>query len=168
MAQNDREAGEVPHTSIDTEAHWTKSGWHGWVYGWKLHLATTVAGVWIPLAARLTPANEADSRLTPRLLEELPEEARFVLGDTHYNAPEVHQLCESADRILVASGHRGAYPHTDAGVEVRRIFHELRSRAIENFRTGSSRASSTGKARYPPKGLPTPLDSRSEPSSSIS
>ena len=26
-----RDAGEVPHTSIDTEAHWTKSGWHGWV-----------------------------------------------------------------------------------------------------------------------------------------
>jgi hypothetical protein len=38
--KKDREAGEVPHTSIDTEAHWTKSGWHGWVYGWKLHLAT--------------------------------------------------------------------------------------------------------------------------------
>src|SRR5919206_5330739 len=31
--KKDRESGEVPHTSIDTEAHWTKSGWHGWVYG---------------------------------------------------------------------------------------------------------------------------------------
>ena len=28
-----REKGIVPHSSIDTEAHWTKSGWHGWVYG---------------------------------------------------------------------------------------------------------------------------------------
>lgn len=37
-----REAGIVPHTSIDTQAHWTKSGWHGWVYGWKLHLVVTV------------------------------------------------------------------------------------------------------------------------------
>jgi hypothetical protein len=73
--------------------------------------------VWIPLAARLTPANEADSRLAPRLLEELPEEARFVLGDTHYNAPEVRECCESQDRILVASGH-GPYPRTEAGVEV--------------------------------------------------
>jgi hypothetical protein len=27
--KKDREAGKVPHTSIDTEAHWTKSGWHG-------------------------------------------------------------------------------------------------------------------------------------------
>ena len=34
--KKDREAGVVPHTSIDTEAGWTKSGWHGWVYGWKL------------------------------------------------------------------------------------------------------------------------------------
>ncbi|MBA3703655.1 MAG: transposase, partial [Rubrobacteraceae bacterium] len=74
-----REAGKVPHSSIDTEAGWTKSGWHGWVYGWKLHLATTVAGVWIPLAARLTPANVADNRIAPLLIKELPEEARFVL-----------------------------------------------------------------------------------------
>ncbi|MDQ5854646.1 MAG: hypothetical protein M3380_21760, partial [Chloroflexota bacterium] len=59
--KKDWEAGAVPHTSIDTEAHWTKSGWHGWVYGWKLHIVTTVANVWIPLAAELTPANAADN-----------------------------------------------------------------------------------------------------------
>ena len=34
--QKDRVQGVVPHTSIDTEAHWTKSGWHGWVYGLSL------------------------------------------------------------------------------------------------------------------------------------
>ena len=37
-----RDAGEVPDTRIDTQAHWTKSGWHGWVYGWKVHLVVTV------------------------------------------------------------------------------------------------------------------------------
>lgn len=31
--QKHRATGEVPHTSIDTDAHRTKSGWHGWVYG---------------------------------------------------------------------------------------------------------------------------------------
>lgn len=46
--KRDREQGLVPHTSIDTQAHWTKSGWHGWVYGWKLHLATTVAVLGAP------------------------------------------------------------------------------------------------------------------------
>jgi hypothetical protein len=84
--KKDREASVVPHSSIDTEAGWTESGWHGWVYGWKPHLAVTVAAVWIPLAARLTPANAADDRVAPSLIEEPPKEARFVLGDTHYDA----------------------------------------------------------------------------------
>ncbi len=130
--KKDRDAGLVPHTSIDTEAAWTKSGWHGWVYGWKLHVAAVVASVWIPLAADLTPANVADNDQALTLLPELPADVRFVLGDRHYNAPNVRQACEQAGRILVAT-HYGAYPHTDAGVEVRRLFHKLRSVAIENF-----------------------------------
>jgi Transposase DDE domain len=130
--KKDKEAGVVPHTSIDTEAGWTKSGWQGWVYGWKLHLTITVAGMWIPLSARLTPADVADNQIAPLLIEELPEEARFVLGDTHYNAENVRDKCERTERFLVTS-KRGAYPHTDAGVEVRRIFHKLRSLANENF-----------------------------------
>jgi hypothetical protein len=127
-----RDAGVVPHSSIDTEAGWTKSGWHGWVYGWKLHVATTVAAVWIPLAAELTPANTADNEPAPRLLDEVPSAARFVLGDTHYNDPAVRDHCSAAGRFLVAT-RRGPYPHTDEGVEVRRVFHKLRSLAIENF-----------------------------------
>jgi hypothetical protein len=127
-----REAGVVPHTSIDTEAGWTKSGWHGWVYGYKLHLVTTVAAVWIPLAARLTPANTADNEQAPALLEDLPAEIRFILGDVQYNDPKLRQLCESQDRLLVTT-KRGKYPHNDDGVEVRRVFHQLRSHAMENF-----------------------------------
>jgi hypothetical protein len=127
-----REKGEVPHTSIDTEAGWTKSGWHGWVYGWKLHLVATVAAVWIPLAAQLTPANVADNEAIEPLLWELPPEVRFVLGDQHYNAPNVRQVCQHTDRTLVTS-QRGPYPHRGIGVEVRRIFHKLRSKTIENF-----------------------------------
>ena len=80
--KKDKEAGVVPHTSIDTEAGWTKSGWHGWVYGWKLHLAIAVCEVWIPLCARLTPANTADNEVAPHLIEELPQEARYVLLKT--------------------------------------------------------------------------------------
>jgi len=127
-----REQGIVPHTSIDTEAHWSKSGHHGWWYGWKLHLACTVSWVWIPLAAKLTVANVHDSIPAPALIAELPLEARYVLGDNHYNAPEVREQCQRSNRLLVASG-RGPYPHTDSGVDVRRIFHLLRHQAIEPF-----------------------------------
>jgi hypothetical protein len=130
--KKDREKGEVPHTSIDCEAHWTKSGWHGWVYGWKLHIVATVAAVWIPLAAELTAANAADSAVAPELLCRLSAEVRYVLGDRHYNTPELREQCAEDGRILITSQY-GRYPHTDDGVEVRRIFHKLRSLANENF-----------------------------------
>jgi hypothetical protein len=127
-----REAGLVPHTSIDTEAGWTKSGWHGWVYGWKLHVVVTVATVWLPLAAELTPANAADNEVAPRLLPALPPPLRFLLGDTSYDDAALRDQCAVAGHCLVTS-KRGAYPHQDEGVEVRRLFHQLRSHSIENF-----------------------------------
>lgn len=130
--KKDREAGVVPHSSIDTEAHWSKSGYHGWWYGWKLHLACTVASVWIPLAAELTAANEADNEVAPALIEQLPLEVRFLLGDTHYNTAEIRAQCVRDTRCLVAT-RRGPYPHDDIGVKVRQIFHQLRSKAIEPF-----------------------------------
>lgn len=127
-----RDAGVVPHTSIDTEAHWTKSGWHGWVYGWKLHLVVTVAGVWIPLRAALTPANTADNEQAAALLTDLPSATRFVLGDSHYQDPALHTQAATGGWTLVAT-QRGAYPHVDDGVDVRRLLHKERSVAIENF-----------------------------------
>jgi hypothetical protein len=127
----DREAGVVPHSSIDTEAGWTRSGWHGWVYGWKLHLVVTVAAVWLPLAADLTPANVADNEHAPRLLEGLPPDLRFLLGDRGYDDADLRRRCDGR-RLHLVTARRGAYPHRDAGVEVRRVFHRLRSRAIEN------------------------------------
>jgi hypothetical protein len=127
-----REQGIIPHSTIDTEAGWSKSGYHGWWYGWKLHLACAVSSVWIPLAAELTVANTDDASLTPALFAQLPAEVRYILGDTHYNTPDVQQLCQGRGWWLVAS-RRGKYPHTDSGVEVRRIFHKLRSQSIEPF-----------------------------------
>src|SRR2546429_491303 len=90
-----------PHTSIETEAGWTKSGWHGWVYGWKLHLVVAAAAAWIPLAATLTPANRADNEEAPALLGELPASLRFLLGDTSYNDPDLRARAEAEGRTLV-------------------------------------------------------------------
>jgi hypothetical protein len=149
--KKDREAGEVPHSSIDTEAHWTKSGWHGWVYGWKLHIVATVAKVWIPLAAELTPANVADTEAARALLCRMPAEVRFVLGDQHYNTVELREQCEEDERCLVTT-RAGRYPHTDDGVEVRRIFHKLRSITIENFNE-QFKGIFDGHGQVPTKGL---------------
>jgi hypothetical protein len=60
-----------------------------WWYGWKLHLAVVVGSIWTPLAAEFTIASDADNVLAPKLLEQLPLAVRYVLGDTHYNTPEL-------------------------------------------------------------------------------
>jgi hypothetical protein len=164
--KQDREAGIVPHTSIDCEAGWTRSGWHGWVYGWKLHLATVVAAVWIPVAARLTTANQADNEVAPALVRELPAEARFVLGDTQYNAPNVQATCDQTGRILVVS-RRGPIP---TPVWASRWGGSFTNSAPEPSRTStsSSEGSSTRTGRCRRRGRGTPLASRWGPCSSTS
>ncbi len=129
-----REQGIVPHSSIDTEADWSKSGYHGWWYGWKLHFACAVTSFWLPLAAELTVANTYDAKVAPALIRQLPVEVRYVLGDRHYNDAdgEVHTACRLSNRFLVTT-KPGPYPHTDDGSPVRRVFHKLRSAAIEPF-----------------------------------
>jgi len=146
-----RDQGVVPHTSIDTEAAWSKSGYQGWWYGWKLHLAVSIGRRWIPLAAEFTPANAADNLIAPQLLRELPLAIRYVLGDQHYNTPELRAECVLHNRELVAT-RRGKYPHTDGGVEVRRLFHKLRSQAIEPF-NGLFKNLFEWRGQMPVKGL---------------
>ena len=83
-----------------------QEGWHGWVYGWKLHVAIAVGEVWIPLAARLTPPTLRTTRWLPYLIEQLPDEARFVLGDIHYNAQNVRRACLPSTEQTVLGHHQ--------------------------------------------------------------
>jgi Transposase DDE domain len=128
-----REAGIVPHTSIDTEATWSKSGWHGWWYGWKLHVIGAVASGWIPLAAYLTEANVSDGEAALQLVPTLPADVRFILGDHHYQTNDLQSFCTRTGRILLCSRGNRKKLADDPGREVRRLFHKLRSLAIENW-----------------------------------
>ena len=146
-----RLAGEVPHASMDTEAAWSKSGYHGWWYGWTLHLAVVVGRVWIPLAAECTIASDAANVMAPKLLEQWPLAVRDVLGDTHYNTPELRDECARHNRELVTT-RRGPSPHRDGGVAVRRLFHKVRSLAIEPF-NGVFKNTFEWRGQMPVKGL---------------
>jgi hypothetical protein len=50
----------------------------------------------------------------------------------HDADPALHALCAADDRVLVTT-KPGPYPHADDGIEVRRVFHALRSHNLENF-----------------------------------
>ena len=111
----------------------------------------TVGALWIPLAAELTVANRGDNEEAPLWLGQLSAEVRSVLGDTHYNTPELRQECHQRGWELVAT-RRGPYPHCDGGVEVRKIFHKLRSQAIEPF-NGLFKNVFEWRVKMPVKGL---------------
>jgi hypothetical protein len=149
--KKDRQAGHIPHTTIDVEANWSKSGWHGWWYGWKLHLAISVGNTSVPLAAQLTAANTYDATIGTELFNQLPDNTRFILGDKHYNDPDLHKHCKNFAPSLITP-LPGAYPHTDSAVGLRRIFHKLRSQSIEPF-NGLFKSIFDWRSRLPFKGL---------------
>lgn len=95
-------------------------------------MATTAAALWIPLAAQVTPATIADQAEAPALVRTLDPQIRYILGDTHYNDPNLRLQCEQEGRCLVAT-QSGTQARTDPGAKVRQIFHRLRSKAIEPF-----------------------------------
>jgi hypothetical protein len=99
----------------------------------------------------LTSASAADNLSAPQLLEPWPLAGRYVLGDTPDNTPALREECAVPTRELVAT-RRGPSPHRDGGVEVRRIFHTLRSLAIEPFH-GVCKNIFAWRGQMPVKGL---------------
>lgn len=128
-----QEKGIVPDTRIDTEAGWTKSGWHGWVYGWKLHVIVTASRILIPLIAWATAANTADNIIAYNLVGKLPKCIRWLLGDTSFQDEKLEKLCASQGIQLVTPKRGGSYPRQDPGAPVRRVLHTVRDVTIERF-----------------------------------
>lgn len=53
---------------------------------------------------------------------------------------------------MLVTSRRGNYPHSDGGAGARRIFHELRSRVMENF-NGQFKAIFDCQGQVPTRGL---------------
>jgi hypothetical protein len=73
--QSDRQAGRIPPGlhHLDTEATWSKSAYHGWVYGYGMHLSGNRAG--FPKLVQIETASVGESPILqakePRLVYEL-------------------------------------------------------------------------------------------------
>lgn len=84
--QSDRVAGRIPEKlrNLDTDATWKKSAYHGWVYGYGLHLTTTQAG--FPVLMEVETARfsekEAIERKADSILKQIKPET--VCGDDAY------------------------------------------------------------------------------------
>ena len=83
--QSDRRNDHIPDglRNLDTEAAWGKSGYHGWVYGYGLHLTCNLHG--FPKLVHVAAANVADSSVLEAKTTDLwayrPE---AVVGDNGY------------------------------------------------------------------------------------
>jgi len=83
--QSDREAGRIPERlrHLDTDASWRKSAYHGWVYGYSLHLSCNRSG--FPKLVQIETASVSESQVIEHKQGALfafhPE---AVIGDNAY------------------------------------------------------------------------------------
>lgn len=84
--QCDREQGRIPEKlrHLDQEATWKKSAYHGWVYGYGIHLTTTQAG--FPVLMEVETASFSEKQALARKEETLLNQIKpqTVCGDDAY------------------------------------------------------------------------------------
>jgi len=83
--QSDRLAGRVPEKlrNLDQEASWRKSAYHGWVYGYSLHLTCNRAG--FPKLAQVETGSLAESQVLEEKKEALFSlDPQTIVGDNAY------------------------------------------------------------------------------------
>lgn len=83
--QADRLAGRVPEKlrHLDQEASWRKSAYHGWVYGYSLHLTCNRSG--FPKLAQVETASVAESQVVEQKKEALfALDPQALVGDNAY------------------------------------------------------------------------------------
>ncbi len=102
--QAQRRLGIVPHPSIDTDASWAKSAYHGWRFGYGLHLVGNAHR--FPLACRVTTAaSKDDTQLVP-LLVHFAQHLGIVVADAGYQTWHRLQQLLACWKVFVLLPHR--------------------------------------------------------------
>ena len=85
-----REQGRIPPRlrNVDTESAWSKSGYRGWVQGYRLVLQGLVFPAPVPLFARWCPNSVGESTILAQALAvpQLPV-TELLLGDATFGSP---------------------------------------------------------------------------------
>ena len=91
--------GIVPPGSIDTDASWAKSAYHGWRFGYGLHLVSNAAR--FPLACSVTTAAQKDTTQLVPLLVHLAEYLGMVVADAGYVALKLVEQLQRGWQVFV-------------------------------------------------------------------
>ena len=161
--QNDRKAGVVPVglRSLDQDASWSRSAYHGWVYGYGLHL--TVNAHSFPLLAQVETASVSESQVMSekeqRLLSWRPTD---VVGDSAYTHLERVKAWAGQGVVLLSSGLKlgakgeaGAYKHFIAQEDNQKLLRARKTQIEPAFDLISKVAGTTqNHKQLPLQGLP--------------
>lgn len=83
--QKDRNANRIPQglRAVDTDATWSKSHYHGWVYGYGLHLTVSMEG--LPRMSTVDTACVSEKAILDQQLDTLLEQnIGYIVADAGY------------------------------------------------------------------------------------
>lgn len=102
--KKDKEAGVVPEGlhGLDRDADWICSGYHGWVYGYKAHVTTSVSTttVRVVLDATVT-GSTCESHVLQDRLAGLPPTIETLLLDAGYDDRTLIERCTQCDMTVL-------------------------------------------------------------------
>ncbi len=90
--------GIVLCSGIDTDTRWGFSHTKGWIFGYKLHMVSSISSIIVPLSADVTAANVQDNHVYPVLTSsclhpEIIKKIHYMVADSGYDD---HSLYESS------------------------------------------------------------------------
>lgn len=94
--KKDQEAGIVPEGlhGLDREAEWIQSTYHGWVYGYKAHVTTSVSPATVRVVLDATVTGSAcESHVLKKRIDQLPPTIEMLLLDAGYDNDSLVEQC---------------------------------------------------------------------------
>lgn len=99
--QSDRQAGRIPEKlrHLDTDGSWSKSGYHGWVYGYGLHLVNNRVG--FPKLMQVETASVPETIVIDQQTERLLHDFRPATVTTDNSYTQALRIRQWAKRGVV-------------------------------------------------------------------
>jgi Transposase DDE domain len=101
--QSDRQAGRIPDKlrHLDTDASWSKSGYHGWVYGYGLHLVDNRVGFpkWVQIETAAVAESDVIDQQAPSLIQHF-RPATVTTDNSYAKARRIRQWAQQGVVLL--------------------------------------------------------------------